>query len=271
MALVKEMLASTPSHLPLPSRLLSWAVSRLKNITANTLDKYITMICNVLKEDQGIDIRETPEVRNFTRAVRRLEGTHKATNTPAMLRDTYRKMILEISSPVNAVIVLAWHRAGRIKDILETRTGGLWKGLLDPNTFSLIPPHLIPLLLEEPWDKVGWAGLTNVTQILVDMTELTILAPFISHTPPILPPRHRPLLFPNISSPLISKRIAALAPGLTSRSIRRGVLKRLLEQGVPLESCILLSLHRSVDGATKYIERPDLSTASTLVKMQEVL
>ena len=203
--LFADLISATNSSCRWEDRIISWATMRLRTAGVTTVLKYISQINAILKAEEHLDISHSSTLQAFTRALRKLSGEHRNFPTPPMTHQHFIQICSQLPSPYNMIVILCWHRAGRIMDILETRQGGLWRGMLDPTTQHSIPPHLTPLILEEPWDKVGWAGLSNSTQILVSSLELATLTPIISLNPPSTPPRMRPLLFPGITTPMMSQ------------------------------------------------------------------
>ena len=208
-------------------------------------------------------------VPGFCRALRKLAGDHRQKATTPMTLQAYSNLLDQLTFPFNAIVILAWKRAARIMDILEVRHGGLFHGILHSELLQSISSRgLHPVILECPFDKVGRFGLFDTHQLALTSKELRILAPLISSAKPTNPPRDRPLMFPQVSTELVSQAIAKHAPSLTSRSIRRGALQTLIAEGFPLQWCILLSLHKSFNGAMRYVECPDAQTTSKMIQMQ---
>lgn len=270
MALFQHMLAATDSKMNMIERVMSWAVIRLRSASAQTVIRYISMIAGVIRSEMMIDISSNHTIKNFTKALRRISGDHKEFTTTPMTREEMNTLISLLPPPFDAIITLAWRKAARIQDILETRVGGLWIGVLDP-TDNPPTSKTIPILLESPWDKVSWMGRTNVSQLLLSAKEFQIIQAFISPHPPSTPPRFRPLLFPEITTTHVREEIKRILPHLSTRSIRRGALQTLVSEGVPLDQCRLLSFHRSLDGLMRYVERPDRKTTNKMIEMQNIL
>lgn len=269
-SLFLDFLHTTDNTTTMEERVVIWASKRLQTASATTVSNYISMISAIIASETGIEVTKTPMVRGFSRAIRRLQGDHRFKTTPPMDQMEMKELIENVPPPLNAIILLAWRRAGRVRDILETREGGLWRaqgGLTETHMAT----DFTLLILEESFDKVSWAGLSDHTPLLIENPLMHILLPFISKHPPTTPPRSRPLMFPRITTDQITHIIKTIHPHLSSRSIRRGALQTLIQKGFTLNECRMLSHHHSLEGLMRYLETTDQTSQETLLMMQGAL
>lgn len=267
-ALFIDLLHSTTPGTTWEERVVLWASRRLRTASAVVVCNYISMVSTIITSEYGIDLTNSHLIRAFTKAIRRLSGDHRYKATTPITTEQITDLIRTLPTPHNAIVLIAWKRAGRVRDVLETREGGLW---LEPKITPTPGEQRRVVMLEEPFDKVSWAGLKDHTPILIEDTLLPILTPFLSQNAPETPPRLRPLLWPHITTESITRAIQKLHPDLSSRSIRRGALQTLIQKGFTLENCQLLSHHHTLDGLMKYLETTDSHTFQTLLKMQTSL
>jgi len=267
-ALFTDLINSTPPGTTWEDRVVLWAARRLQTASAVVVCNYISMVSTIITSEYGIDLTTSHLIRAFTKAIRRLSGDHRSKTTTPITSEQITDLIHSLPTPHNAIILIAWKRAGRVRDVLETREGGLW---LVPEVIPTQGEKKRVVMLEEPFDKVSWAGLKDHTPILIEDTLLPLLTPYLSQKAPETPPRMRPLLWPHITTEKITRMIQKLHPDLSSRSIRRGALQTLIQKGFTLENCQLLSHHHTLDGLMKYLETTDSHTFQTLLKMQASL
>lgn len=267
-ALLQDFLHFPDSTDDLEIRLLHWATQRLHTATALSVSNYLSMVTGLIHLHFGIDLRTSPLIHGFTKSIRRLQGDHRTHPTDPMTHEEMKDIILTASFPINTIILLAWKRAGRVKDILELRRGGVWT---DFPLHTLTDIQRVPVNMEIPFDKVRWAGMTEFLPLLIEREFFPLLLPFLSFSPPTSPPRERPLLFAGILTSHVTREIQKSNKNLSSRSIRRGTLQHLIQRGFTTQECTQLSLHRSLDGFMRYVQRPDNATLSTLTKIQGTL
>lgn len=274
--LYADLVATTDDDRPWDERLLIWAVRRLRTVSVTTMGKYISSVSTLILWDTGTRPSRSPMVVAFCRALRKLEGEHRTKATTPLTVELYCFLRDVLHPPFDAMLVLGWRRSGRIQDVLELREGGLWLGLINEAAVEaeriLAQADMVPVVLEQPFDKAAWAGIFYATQIALEPCEVDILKPYLGTAPPASAPRHRPLMFPGQTTAAFTAALRRVLPvQFSSRSIRRGALQTLIGNGVPLHSCMLLSLHRSTDGILNYVEKPDVDTVRTMLQMQSFL
>lgn len=267
-ALYKDLITTTPTHFTWDERIILWAAKRLRTASALVVSNYISMVSTIATAEHGVDLKESHLIRGFVKAIKRLSGDHRYKPTTPVTHSEITQMIRSLPTPHNAIVLVAWKRAGRVRDVLETRVGGLW---LAPKTQLDAGNEMIVVMLEEPFDKVSWAGLKDHTPLLIEHTLFPIISPFVTNKPPDTPPRLRPLIWPQMTTEKITRALQTTHPHLSSRSIRRGALQTLIQNGFTLDNCRLLSHHHTLDGLMKYLETTDTHTFATLVKMQQCL
>ena len=239
-----------------------WMSSRLRSAEPTSVLRYALLIRPIVSLAHGRDVFTDPAVRRFRHRLLTIKGKHRLAYRPTMCVQEYRLALACPTSPlrVRVVFLLAWRRAARVADILETRVGGLW--LHNPGVPA--SPEAIPVWHEQPYSKTEAAGSWDRILISLDQIEFALLTSFspLPTCPPVLPPPYRPLLFPGLTTREVALSLAdALGRRPGAHALRRSALLTAVEAGIPLAEATLISLHSSTTSAAAYVLRPDLPTA----------
>jgi integrase len=248
--------------LELPLSMILWMASRLRTADASSVLRYALLIRPHVSLAHAEDVFSHAVVKRFRQRMLALRGRHRQAFRPTVCVTEYKSVLADESIPplLRAVILLAWRRAARVADILETRCGGLW----EPQS----PEQALETLwFEQPFSKTQQAGSWDRLLISVTPAERSLLdrLALISPTPPTLPPQRRPLMFHQVFTSGIAEALArSLGRRVGAHSLRRSALLTAVEAGVPLAEAVLLSLHSSVASAAAYVLRPDVHVAATM-------
>lgn len=222
---------------------------RLRTASAGVVaNNYISSITTRLREINGVDLSSSPLLRRFRRALRRLTLSDIPAKQAAPLPPAQaRKLIVSAPSPLGAVILLAVLFAARVGDVLKLRAGDVF--LENDADIQISPPS----------SKTFPFGLPRKLLSLLPSCLRAVLSPYVATCPPQPTrcvsnrPLDRPEMFPNVTTDVVRSYIKEIFPQLSAHSIRRGALQALAEAGVPPEDLLLLSLHRSLTGLSKYM------------------
>jgi hypothetical protein len=243
--------------------MILWMAARLRSADASSVLRYSLLIRPHVALAYADDPFAHPIVKRFRQRMMALRGRHRQAFRPTICVSEYHTVIADITVPasIRAVILLAWRRAARVADILETRCGGLWVPERGPEALA------DTLWLEQPFAKTQQTGSWDRLLISITMAERAILDSLnlICPLAPQTPPQRRPLMFPHILTSSVAEALAgSLGRKVGAHSLRRSALLTAVEAGVPLAEAVLLSLHSSVASAAAYVLRPDLHVAATM-------
>ena len=245
--------------------MILWMASRLRTADASSVLRYALLIRPHVILSHADDVFVHPVVKRFRQRMMALRGRHRQAFRPTVCVSEYHSVLADESVPplIRVIVLLAWRRAARVADILETRCGGLW-----------IPqgPDCVPetIWFEQPFSKTQQAGSWDRLLIATVPGELELLnrMSLLSPTAPLLPPQRRSLMFPNVTTAMVAEALAqSLGRRVGAHSLRRSALLTAVEAGVPLAEAVLISLHTSVASAAAYVLRPDLSVAATMARV----
>lgn len=226
---------------------LAWSLIRLRTASAGTVaNKYISAISNqrALEFPHEPPVSSFKKISLFRRALRKLTLSDLPTRQaqPATLQDVKQALLLA-APDVAAVIVVAFLFASRVGDVLSLREGGLY---LDEPQQGVI--------LNLPSTKTHPFGLPASLYSRLPSFCRDVLRPYLSLSPPSGHALQRPPLFPGLTTHHIAAALQASSLGrLSAHSLRRGAIQHMLRNGVALEDATLYTLHRSLEGLTKYV------------------
>ena len=253
-----QLLATAPSF---EEGVLLWLGVRLLTADAASVSSYLIRVRSRVMRLTGKDPSQPPAVRLFIKRIMALRGSHRQAFRPALLSADVTAFLAteEVPLALRVVVCLAWRRAARIADILETRQGGLW------TRGGQLADHQ-EVWLEQPFAKMDAAGSFDRVLISLSLSEISLvqrLIPLLSDQPPLLPPHRRHRLFPAVTTAMVASHLDEFfGRRVGAHSVRRGAMRSLLEACVSLPEVMLLSLHRSTVGAVAYTMAPDAAIAA---------